>query len=302
LVPFSFSIFDDADNGTVENTAPVYRLLDELGMRTTKSVWPLRGPGSPGVKIGGGCLDDAAYLQFVLDLKARGFEIALHGVQNGSAERQRIRQGLERFRDLLGGYPKLHTNHSRNRDNIYWGPDRVDEAAVRSFIALSPGGRANRFEGHVPSSHYFWGDICREHIKYVRNLVFDEVNLDLINPSMPYHHEDKPHVQYWFSSTDGSDVERFCRALSEKNQDRLEAANGTCIMYTHFASGFVVGSGVHPKFEKLMRRLAGKRGRFAPVGTILDELLAARGGRIGRDELRRMEWRWMREKLLKGRT
>ena len=301
-MPFNFSIFDDADNGTVENTAPVYRLLEELGMRTTKSVWPLRGPGTPGVKIGGGCLDDTAYLQFVLDLKARGFEIALHGVQNGSAERQRIRQGLERFRDLLGDYPRLHPNHSRNRDNIYWGPDRVDDPTVRKFVALSPAGRGVAYEGHVPSSHYFWGDVCRERIKYVRNLVFDEANLDLINPSMPYHDPGKPHVPYWFSSTDGSDVDRFCRALSEKRQDQLEAQNGTCIMYTHFASGFVVGSGVHPKFEALLRRLAGKRGRFAPVGTILDELLARRGGKIGRDELKKMEWRWMREKLLKGRT
>src|SRR5690348_1052098 len=100
-------------------------------MRTTKSVWPLRGPGNPGVKIDGGCLDDPGYLKFVLDLKGRGFEIALHGVQNGSAERQRIRQGLERFRDLLGDYPRLHTNHSRNRDSIYWGVDRFAEPLVR---------------------------------------------------------------------------------------------------------------------------------------------------------------------------
>jgi hypothetical protein len=285
----------------VENTAPVYRLLEELGLRTTKSVWPLRGPGNPGVKIGGGSLDDPAYLQFVRDLKARGFELALHGVQNGSAERQRIRQGLERYRELLGDYPRLHTNHSRNRDNIYWGPDRVEDPLVRKLLSLGLAGRTG-YSGHVPSSHHFWGDLCREHIKYVRNLVFDEVNLDLINPSLPYHDPARPHVQYWFSSTDGSDVARFCRALSEKNQDRLEASNGTCIMYTHFASGFVVGSGVHPRFEQLMRRLASKRGRFAPVGTLLDELLAVRGGRIGRAEQRRMEQRWLREKLLKGRT
>ena len=207
-MPFAFSIFDDPDNDVIENTRPVYRLLEELGMRTTKGVWPLRGPGNPGPQIGGLCLDDPAYLEYVLDLRARGFELALHGVQNGSAERQRTRQGLERYRELLGESPYVHTNHSRNRDSIYWGLDRYTDPLARALIGLRKG-KGDAFEGHVPASHNFWGDYCREQVKYVRNLVFDEVNLDRVNPAMPYHDPGKPHVQYWFSSTDGADVERF---------------------------------------------------------------------------------------------
>ena len=38
---FAFTILDDTDLSTVENVGPVYRLLAELDMRTTKSVWPL---------------------------------------------------------------------------------------------------------------------------------------------------------------------------------------------------------------------------------------------------------------------
>ena len=36
-----------------------------------------------------------------------------------------------------------------------------------------------------------------------------------------------------------------------------------------------------------MRRLATKRGRFAPVGTMLDELLARRGGKVTPGELKK---------------
>jgi hypothetical protein len=40
---FGFTILDDADLSTVEDIGPVYSLLEELGMKTTKSVWPLAG-------------------------------------------------------------------------------------------------------------------------------------------------------------------------------------------------------------------------------------------------------------------
>jgi hypothetical protein len=36
----------------------------------------------------------------------------------------------------------------------------------------------------------------------------------------------------------GHNAGTFVRALSEQNQDRLEAEGGACIMYTHFAYQF----------------------------------------------------------------
>ena len=43
---FAFTVFDDADSQTLENGRPIYELLGGLGLRTTKSVWPVRGPGA----------------------------------------------------------------------------------------------------------------------------------------------------------------------------------------------------------------------------------------------------------------
>ena len=300
-MPFSFSIFDDTDNSTVVNTAPVYDLLEELGLGATKSVWVLRGPGNPGVDISGLTLEDPAYLSFVLDLQRRGFEIALHGVQNGSAERSRIERGLAEFEAKLGHPPRLHTNHSRNRDNLYWGPERFASWAVRELVGANRFGRAVPYAGNRAGSPYFWGDLARARVKYVRNLVFNETNLNRVNPSMPYHDPRKPYVPYWFSGTDGGDVQRFCAALSEQRQDELEAEEGVCIMYAHFASGFAPDGKVDARFAQLMRRLAGKAGTLLPVGALLDKLLVERGGgAISRAELGRMEWRWLLQRLARG--
>ncbi|MDQ3023207.1 MAG: hypothetical protein M3R04_02295 [bacterium] len=275
---FAFSIFDDTDNSTVANLTPVYRLLDELGLRTTKSVWPLRGPGNPGVAISGETLEDGCYRDFVVELKRRGFEIALHGVRNGSAVRERTIEGLEVYERALGHPPMLHTNHSPNRDNMYWGSDRFTNGLVAFLTGLRRPGSGN-FGGHLEQSEYFWGDLCRERIKYLRNLVFDDTNLNAVNPSMPYRNPSTQHVNYWFSSTDGADVQRFCAAISEKKQDQLEREDGVCIVYTHFSSGFVVDSKVHPRFEALMRRLTRKEGNFQTVGRLLDQLLDQRVGK-----------------------
>ena len=52
---FAFTVFDDTDACTVENTKPVYDFLRDCGLRTTKSVWPLAGTEPP-VKLSGWAL------------------------------------------------------------------------------------------------------------------------------------------------------------------------------------------------------------------------------------------------------
>ena len=37
---FAFTIMDDTDVATVANVGPIYRLLSDIGMRTTKTVCP----------------------------------------------------------------------------------------------------------------------------------------------------------------------------------------------------------------------------------------------------------------------
>ena len=81
--------------------------------------------------------------------------------------------------------------------------------------------------GHVQGSPYFWGDICRENIKYVRNFVFAETNTLEMCPIMPYHDPQRPYVNYWFAASEGRDFDSFTKCISEQNQDRLEEEGGT---------------------------------------------------------------------------
>ena len=111
---------------------------------------------------------------------------------------------------------------------------------------------------------------------YVRNFVFREINLDRVNPTMPYNDPSRPFVKYWFSSCDGGDATSFCETICEDNQGRLELEGGVCIMYTHFACGFVKEGRVDFRAKQLLRRLADRDGWFVPVATFLNCLRDAR--------------------------
>ncbi|HEY9465282.1 MAG TPA: hypothetical protein VIR54_19445, partial [Vicinamibacterales bacterium] len=63
---FAFTVMDDTDDATLENVEPIYRLLETLGMRTTKTVWSMPcEEGSPDF-AGSSTLDDSAYREFVI--------------------------------------------------------------------------------------------------------------------------------------------------------------------------------------------------------------------------------------------
>jgi hypothetical protein len=83
---FAFTILDDTDLSSVENISSIYCLLTELGMRTTKTVWPLASVNEG--RYGGSSLQDPEYLHFILKLKDLGFEIALHNVPNHDSTRE----------------------------------------------------------------------------------------------------------------------------------------------------------------------------------------------------------------------
>jgi hypothetical protein len=299
---FAFSVFDDTDFATLDNVRPVYDFLSDLGFRTTKSVWPL--PNHPDGPIGGATLDDDAYRRFILELQDEGFEIGLHNVRNFDANRDTVIRGVHRFRQILGVDPATHCNHISNKENLYWGDLRVNSPWMRAAYNLATRfRRRNLFKGHDPTSRFFWGDLSLERGLYVRNFVFDEINLDRINPSMPYHDPAKPFVRLWFSSCEGGEVRSFVHTIREEQQDRLLSEGGVCIMYTHFAKGFCEHGKLHPGFERLMRRLAALDGWFVPVRTLLEHLKAQRGGlEIPRAELGSMERRWSLRKLRTGTT
>jgi hypothetical protein len=296
---FAFTIFDDPDDQTLENGQPVYEFLGERGFRTTKAVWPLRGT-ERGSHAGATC-EDPGYRAWAKELQRQGFEIALHNVTYHTSARAETIRGLERFAALFGDYPRTLANHTGCRESIYWGPSRLT-GANRALYGILVAHKQRRFEGHLVNSPLFWGDICQQRIKYVRNFVFDNVNTLAACPGMPYHDRDRPYVNYWFAGAEGAEVGTFTATLSEANQDRLAAEGGACIIYTHLAAGFCDDSGrLHPRFRALMDRLSRLNGWFVPVSTLLDHLQEIRGPHeISDRERRRLERRWLWQKLRRG--
>jgi hypothetical protein len=296
---FAFTIFDDPDNQTLDNGRPVYDFLGARGFRTTKAVWPLAGT-ERGSHPGTTC-EDPAYRAWVRELKAQGFEPALHNVTYHTSARAETLRGLERFAELFGEYPRALANHTGCRESIYWGNDRLSGVRERLYNALLRGKNRGRFQGHVEGSPLFWGDACQRTITYVRNFVFGDVNTLRVCPYMPYHDRNRPFVNYWFASAEGAEVSTFTATLSEANQDRLVAEGGACIIYTHLAAGFCDGGRLHARFRSLMERLSHLNGWFVPVSTLLDHLRQVNGRHeISDRERHRLEARWLWEKVWRG--
>ena len=289
---FAFTVFDDTDSQTLENGKPVYDMLQELGFRTTKSVWPLESPRP--MRLEGSTGADPAYVAWTRELQAVGFEIAYHGASFQTSPRHVTQAGLDRFEELYGHAPRAYANHSRNGEGIYWGDARLSGERRHLYNLLTRFRSAGAFRGHDPSSSLFWGDLCRDRIDYVRDFVFDDVNTLRACPVMPYVDPDRPYVKRWFASSEGSKATSFMRTLSDENQDRLEDEGGACIMYTHFANGFVENGRVIPSFQRTMKRLADKGGWFVPVSTLLDHIVQERGvWLLGRRERMALEYRWL---------
>ena len=295
---FAFTVMDDTDVATVENVRPIYRLLESLGMRTTKTVWPVRcEEGSADFSLSE-TMDDPHYCDFVMDLHTRGFEMAFHGATMETSPRQRTERALERFCRAFGAPPRVHANHAYNRENLYWGSGRLDDRVLRLLYARVLGEGSDAYLGHVPGSPYWWGDLCVAQIEYVRNLTFSEINLLRVNPSMPYRDPLRPYARWWFSASHAEDVREFNRLLQPANQERLEAEGGVCIVATHFGKGFAPAGRPDPGSERLLGLLARRRGWFAPVGEVLDWLRARREtDALPAGEWRRMQWRWARDLL-----
>lgn len=267
---FAFSIVDDTDMATLERVRPIYEVLARYGLRTTKTVWVLASTETSHASNQGDSLQDADYLAFIRDLQARGFEIALHGARGGDSRREETVDALAQFEILLGRGPRMQINHYLNADNLYWGNDRWSFAPYRWAYGLA----VNReFSGDDPATGFFWGDLAKERITYVNQFTFLDIDLLSVTPSFPYHLDDKPYVNLWFSTVDGDGLSQFEALLSPANLDRLERDGGICLVYTHFGNGsFNRADGVDPRFEERIRDLASRNGWFAPASEILDHV------------------------------
>jgi len=297
---FAFTIIDDTDVATVANVGPIYRLLEQLGFRTTKTVWPLDCPeGSPDFDTSQ-TLADCSYREFVLDLQRRGFEIASHGATMESSDRARTLRGLEVMRATFGRYPEVHANHANNIENLYWGAERLDDPVVRALYRLAVR-EGNVYQGHRETTPFWWGDIAQKHLRYVRNLTFDTLDVSRVNPTMPYHDERRPLVNWWFSAADADNCGEFNRLVRVEAQDQLEQDGGVAIVATHFGKGFVTDGRVNELTASLLERLSRRPGWFVPVGQLLEWLQRSGvGGSLPAAEWRRMQWRWLADLLTRG--
>src|SRR6201999_4038038 len=129
--------------------------------------------------------------------------------------REQTIEGLERFRQLFGDWPKTVAQHYECDENIYWGDDRLTGFPHRlAYNALTGWRNHNAFHGHTPGHRLYWSDLCRERIRYVRNFVFMDINTLAACPAMPYRDLDRPDVNLWYASTDGHNAKAFIEMLS----------------------------------------------------------------------------------------
>ena len=292
---FAFTVFDDTDLSVLPDIKYLYDFLKDLGFRTTKSVWPLKGRETP--HIGGTTCEDPDYLAWARQLEADGFELGFHCATYATSSRERTLQGLDRFRILFGHDPLTYANHADCEEGLYWGSARVSGWRAAFYNLLTRYRNAGRYQGHVETSPLFWGDACRERIRYMRNFVLGDINTLKACPCMPYHDPERPYVNGWFASSEGPDVNAFSAMISEPAQDRLEAEGGACIMYTHFACGFVENGVINPRWKSLMERLSRKRGHFVPVTPLLDFLGRGQNHTLTGRERVRLERQWLLHKI-----
>jgi hypothetical protein len=296
---FAFTIFDDPDGQTLAVGREVYALLDDLGFRTTKGVWPIWG-NQRRTDNGLSC-DEPDYRDWCLSLQERGFEIGYHNATQYTSDRATTIRGLDRFRELFGHDPVTMSNHYNCAEGIYWAEHRVTGVNRVLYTAFTRGRNRNTSFGHVPGHPYFWGDLCRERVTYVRNFVYSEINTLRACPYMPYHDPDRPLVNSWYASSEGANVDKLVAMLSEANQDALAEQGGACIMYTHFGHGYVRGGKLDPRFRALMTRLSRMNGWYVPASTLLGHLRAQRGDRVITAAQRaELERRWLWDKARRG--
>lgn len=295
---FAFTIFDDPDGQSLETSRMVYRFLADLGFRTTIAVWPLAARRQP--NSGGETCGNPQYLEHVRGLAADGFEVAWHNATLHTSTREETAEGLDRFRAYFGHDPVSMANHY-NGEALYWGPERLSGIRRSVYLLLTRFRAANRHFGHIEGHPYFWGDMCRERIRYCRNFIFSDLNTLRMCPWMPYHDPQRPWVNRWFAGSEGAQGPAFRKTITEANQDRLEEEGGACIMYTHFGHGFVSDGKLNPNFVRLMQRLSKKNGWFVPTHILLDHLAAERGVfQLDASVRGRIEWHWLAEKTFRG--
>lgn len=290
---FAFSIFDDTDVATLDYIQPLYDYLYDLGLLTTKTIWCLDYEGKS-IFQGTDTLSNPKYADYIKKLQKRGFEIGYHGATMESSTRDKIKKSLKRYHEILGKYPTTYSAHSLNQDNLYWGEHRFTFKLTRWLYRILSNEKPDYFQGHLENSPYFWGDLAKQNIEYVRSFTFTTPNLLSLGLPVVYQNGATPWVNNWFLTCDAENVEEFNSLISTKNQQKLEDEGGLCIVSTHFGKGFIDRGDVHATTKRLLRELSERDGWFAPVSDILNFYSKQVGSsRIRKSKLLQLELRFL---------
>lgn len=264
---FAFLIIDDTDCSTLPNIKEIYDLLFNNGLRTNKTIWVYPARDEP--KNFGDSLSNERYKNWIKDLQKKGFEIGIHNVGSGDFKREEIISGLNIYNDILGGFPKIHVNHSYNKDNIYSGDERFSKFLRFLINIFYP--NYTGFKGNDENSKYFWGDYHKKIIKYSRN--FELPKLDLTNyfSRLPYVYRDKlKYSNYWYPVTFAPNPWLWKKIVSLKAIDELEKNNGIAIVYTHFGYYHFEHNKIDPYFVESIEHLGSKNGWYVTLSEFLD--------------------------------
>jgi hypothetical protein len=265
-----FCITDDTDAATLASVRAVYGTLHSLGLKPTKTIWPFDPdepcgiPATPPSTLRGVTLADPAYRRYCTELAARGVEIALHGASAGNNRRERTIAAFQLLEAEFGNAGTFIC-HSKNADNLYWEEKVAPNAALRRLLTLYS---RHRCFGEVDGSPYFWGDLCREKVRWVRLFRTRRTDTLAADPTMPYHEPGKPYVRNWFTATKRS----FHDCTTPEALDRLAAGHGLTVLY-QYLHRYADGNTVHPIFRADAERLAGD-------GRILTDTTARLMGRL----------------------
>jgi hypothetical protein len=295
--PFAFTIVDDTDKSTLENAPLVYEVLTRLGMRTTKTVWPVAPAGPP--RTGGSTCDEPDYLRWVLELQDAGHEIGYHNASDHPSPRAETIAALDRFRELFGHDPRIGADHSANTEALYWGPGRLTGLRSKAYGVVGPRmwDTTIRAEGHDPTSPYYWGDVCLDRIDYWRNFTLSTSDVLDAGP-LPYHDPVRPLVRWWYSTTHAPHRDPFLAAVASDRLDELERSGGACILSTHFGTNFVWEGELDGRFEAAVRAVVERGAWIAPASEVLDHLREQRGAHdISDRERALLERRWVRDQV-----
>ncbi|MBN1602167.1 MAG: hypothetical protein JW915_11190 [Chitinispirillaceae bacterium] len=230
--PYSagIAITDDPDNGTFANFKTIYDLLSDLKLPTTRAMWiydamePTGTPSLP-IKFFSSLLTEKRCLDYCKKLHSEGFEFCLHGASSGNNKREYTIAALDYLEREIGA-SETFICHSKNAENIYWEDKCIPLSILKPLVRMYS---KNSCYGEIEHSPYFWGDVCRNRIEYIRLFRTRMVNTLAFNPNMPYHIFEMPYVNFWFSATKGY----LPNLINPEQLDALCLSNGAGIFYQY---------------------------------------------------------------------